>query len=155
MKKLNPEFVNRMAQIMNSCPYYSLLSMKVREAGSGFAILEIDVDEKHRHAFNFVHGGVFASIIDSATFWAVLCSVEDQDSSLVSVDLKVNYLAPASSGQLIAKARTIKVGKKLGYAEAEVTGENGKILAHGTSILMILPGKGNTGDPALPPKFLE
>ena len=155
MKKLNPEFVQRMAQIMNSCPFYDLLSMKVREADVGFAVLEIDVDKKHLHSADFVHGGVFASMIDSATYWAVLCSVEDPDSALVTVDLKVNYLAPAASGKLIAKARTIKVGKKLGTAEAEVTGENGKLLVHGTSILMIMPGRGHTADPPLPAKFLE
>jgi len=155
MKKPNPEFIKRMNQIMNSAPYYSLLSMKILEVGVGFSVLEIDLSEKHLHSFNFVHGGVFASIIDSATFWAVFYSVEDQESAVVSVDLKLNFLAPAMSGKLIAKGRLIKVGKKLGYAESEVTNENGTLLAHGTSTLMILPGKGLSSNPSLPPKFIE
>jgi uncharacterized protein (TIGR00369 family) len=59
------------------------------------------------------------------------------------------------SGKLIAKGRQIKIGKTLGYAEAEVTDENGKLLAHGTSTLMILPGKALAADPPLPAKFIE
>jgi uncharacterized protein (TIGR00369 family) len=105
--------------------------------------------------FGFVHGGVFASIIDAAAFWAIFFEVEDQNSGVTTVDLKLNYLAPAASGKLIAKGRQIKLGKTLGYADAEVSDDNGKLLAHGTSTVMILPGKGLTADRPLPPKFIE
>ena len=155
MRKLNPEFVRAMNQLMNNCPFYSLLSMKIQEVTDEYVILEIDIKEKHLHAFNFVHGGVFASIIDSATFWAVFYKVDDPDAALVSVDLKVNFLARADSGRLKAKARSIKIGRKLGYAEAEVRNENGRLLAHGTSTLMILSGKGVIDHIKLPPKFLD
>ena len=102
-----------------------------------------------------VHGGVFASIIDAAAFWSTYFGIEDQRAGLTTVDLKLNYLAPAASGKLIARGRQIKVGSTLGYAEAEVTDETGKILTHGTSTVIILPGKAIEGDPPLPPKFIE
>ena len=102
-----------------------------------------------------MHGGVFASIIDAAAFWAVYYEIEDQNTGATTVDLKLNYLAPAVCGKLIARGRQIKLGKTLGYAEAEVTAANGKILAHGTSTLMLLPGKGLTSEPSLPAKFNE
>jgi uncharacterized protein (TIGR00369 family) len=101
------------------------------------------------------HGGVFSSIIDAAAFWAVYCGIEDQEAGMTTVDLKLNYLAPAASGKLIASGRQIKLGRTLGYAEAEVLDENGKILAHGTSTLIILPGKAVKADSPLPPKFIE
>ena len=66
-------------------------------------------------------------------------------------------MVPAVSGKLIAKGRQIKLGKTLGYAEAEVTDVNGKILTHGTSTVILLPGQGNnylSADPPLPPKFI-
>ncbi|MDO9227937.1 MAG: PaaI family thioesterase, partial [Syntrophales bacterium] len=62
-------------------------------------------------------------------------------------------LAPTVSGKLIAKGRQIKLGKTLGYAEATVNDQNGRLLAHGTSTLMILPGNGLAMDRPLPPKF--
>lgn len=76
MKKPNPEYIHRVNQLANHCPYFELLSMTMVDAGPG-------------------------------------------------------------------------------YAEAEVTAENGKILAHGTSTLMLLPGKGLTSEPPLPAKFNE
>ena len=96
-----------------------------------------------------------ASIIDTAASWAMFYAIEDQDGGMTSVDLKVNYLAPAVSGKLIAKGRQIKVGGTIGYGKAELTDESGKILAHGTSTIMILTGKTPTADPPLPDKFLN
>jgi uncharacterized protein (TIGR00369 family) len=153
MKKLNPEYIEHVKPFVNHSPYFELLSMKILDVGVGFSLLEVDLAEKHLQPFGFVHGGVFASIIDAAAFWAVFSGIEDPNAGATTVDLKLNYLAPAVSGKLIAKGRQIKLGKTLGYAEATVTDENGRLLAHGTSTLMILPGNGLSMDPPLPPKF--
>jgi uncharacterized protein (TIGR00369 family) len=111
------------------------------------------VEEKHLQAFGYVHGGVFASIVDTAAFWAVFCKL-DENVGITSVDLKLNYLAPVQKGKLIARGRCIKLGKTLGLGEAEITSSEGKLIAQGTSTLIILPGFGLAGSPSLPPKFL-
>ena len=155
MKRLNPEYVERVNLLVNNSPYFLLLFMKILDVGIGYSRLEIDINQKHLQPFGLVHGGVFASIIDAAAFWSVYYGVEDQNSGVTTVDIKLNYLAPAVSGKLVAKGRQIKLGKTLGYADAEVTNEDGKILAHGTSTVMIQPGRGLTDDPPLPPKFIS
>jgi len=127
--------------------------MKIIDVGPGFSVVEIELSQKHLQPFGFVHGGVFAAIVDAAAFWAVFYQIENQNAGATTVDVKLNYLAPAVSGKLIAKGRQIKLGKTLGYAEAEVSTESGKLLAHGTSTLILLPGKGLTADPPLPSKF--
>ena len=155
MKKPNPEHINRLIRFINTSPYFTHLSMELREIGVGHATFEIDLSKKLHHPFGAVHGGVLASIIDSAAFWALFYAMEDQNAGMTSVDLKLNYLAPAVSGKLITRGRQIKLGRTLGYAEAEVTDENGRILAHGTSTVMVLPGKAPTADPPFPPKFID
>jgi acyl-coenzyme A thioesterase PaaI-like protein len=135
MKKPNPEYIKRIYQIVNLCPYFKLLSMKLQDVGIGYSVLETDLAKKHLQPFGMVHGGVFASIIDAAAFWSVY--------------------APAASGKLIARGRQIKLGKTLGYADAEVTDETGKVLAHGSSTVIILSGKAIEADPPLPPKFID
>ena len=155
MKTPNSEYIERVNQMINGSPYFELLSMKIRDVGVGFSVLEIDLTQKHLQPFGFVHGGVFASIIDAAAFWAIFYDVEDHNTGVTTVDLKLNYLAPAVSGKLVAKGRQIKLGKTLGYAEAEVTDSSGKILAHGTSTVILLPGRGLSSDPPLPPKFKD
>ena len=155
MKKPNPKYVERVNRLVNNSPYFSLLSMKIIEVGIGYSQMEVNIEQKHLQPFGLVHGGVFASIIDAAAFWATYYGVEDQNSGLTTVDLKLNYLAPAASGKLVASGRQIKLGKTLGYAEAKIKSEAGKILAHGTSTVMIQSGRGLTDDPPLPSKFLS
>ncbi len=129
--------------------------MKLMDVGVGYASLEIDLAKKHLQPFGMVHGGVFASIIDAAAFWSVYFGVEDPAAGLTTVDLKLNYLAPAASGKLLARGRQIRVGRTLGYAEAQVIDPSDTVLAHGTSTVIILPGKAIDANPPLPPKFIE
>jgi uncharacterized protein (TIGR00369 family) len=155
MKKLNPDYIKRIREIVTTSPYFELLSMELVDVGLGYSSLEIDVTRKHLQPFGMVHGGVFSSIIDAAAFWAVYPGIEDPAAGMTTVDLKLNYLAPAASGKLIARGRQIKLGRTLGYAEAQVVNQDEKILAHGTSTVIILPGKAIEVDPPLPPKFIE
>ena len=153
-KTINPEYIEKVNQLVNCSPYFDLLSMRIAKVGVGFSELKIDLAKKHLQPFAFVHGGVYASIIDAAAFWALFYDIDDPDSGITTVDLKLNYLAPTASGQLIAKGRRIKMGRTLGYADAEVTDANGRILAHGSSTVILLPGQGLRAEPPLPPKFL-
>jgi uncharacterized protein (TIGR00369 family) len=155
MKKPNPEYVKRICELVNRCPYFELLSMKLLQVDIGYAELGIDLTQKHLQPFGMVHGGVFASIIDAAAFWSIYLALEDPGAGLTTVDLKLNFLAPAARGKLIARGHRIKIGNTLGYAEAEVADENGNLLSHGTSTVIILPGKAIVADPPLPPKFIE
>jgi len=154
MRKPNPEYIEALRGLVNASPYFSHLSMKMVDIGVGTSLFEMDVGRKHLQPFGFIHGGVFASILDSAAFWAMHLDMDDPKASLTSVDLKLNYLAPLAEGKLIARGRRIKLGKTLGYAEADVGDQKGKLLCHGTSTLMILRERGLSGDPSLPRKFL-
>jgi uncharacterized protein (TIGR00369 family) len=149
----NPGHVARIRSLVNSSPYFDLLSMQILDIGLGYAKLEILLQRKHLQPFGVAHGGVYASIIDAAAFWSVYFGVDNPRATLTTVDLKLNYLAPASEGKLLAKGRQIKVGRRLAYAEAEVADGRGRILAHGTSTLIILTGRSLPADPPLPPKF--
>ncbi len=152
MRTLNPDYSTKVRTTASKCPFFKLLSMRLAEVEIGRSLVEIDLDEKHLQPFGVAHGGVFAAIIDAACFWAVYPEA-DEDLGMTTVDLKVNYLAPASAGKLIAEGRCIKLGKTLGVGEATVTDGNGKILAHGTSTLMVIPDF-PFGNRDLPKKFL-
>lgn len=154
MKEPNPEYVERLKDLVNTSPFFSHLTLSMVDIGIGFAEFEMEAQRHHLQPFGFVHGGVFASIIDSAAFWAMHFDLDDPDASLTSVDLKLNYLAPIATGRLIARGRSIKLGRTLGYAEAEIKDQKGRLLSHGTSTLMVLNERGLAGDPSLPEKYL-
>jgi len=153
MRKLNPDYLSAVLKLVNNCPYFRLLSMKILELSPGRALMETVVEEKHIQAFGFVHGGALASIIDTAAFWSAFCDL-DEDTGITTVDLKLNYLAPVKEGKLIARGKRLKMGKTLGLGEAEILSEDGKLIAQGTSTLIVLPGFGFANSPNLPPRFI-
>ncbi|MGC8660813.1 MAG: PaaI family thioesterase [Desulfomonilaceae bacterium] len=154
MRKINPEYVSKVSALTNVCPYFQLLNMRLVHFDMGSSKIEIILDPgKHFQPFGNVHGGVYSSIIDAGAFWAVYGQV-DENVGMTSVDLKLNYLSATNGSRLIANGKKIKLGKTLGYGQVEVTDETGKILAHGTSTLMIIPDLTFQFEEPLPKKFL-
>lgn len=152
--KLNPDYKKAVTGVVNGSPYFSLLSMEIKDLGWGTSLLEIEVAQKHLQPFGFVHGGVIGSLIDAATFWAVFPQVE-REVGLTTIELKVNYLAPAKEGRLVAEGRCIKKGKTLALGEAYVRNDKGNLIAHGTSTMIVVPGLHVPGYQDLPPAILS
>jgi len=86
----------------------------------------------------FVHGGILGMIADTACGYAAF-SLMPADCSLVTVEYKINILAPATTA-LVARGEVIKAGRTLTIARAEVYGENRKHVATMQQTLMMLPG---------------
>jgi len=151
--RLNPKYVEVITEVVNRSPYFSLLSMEIKDLEWGTAALEVDLEEKHLQPFGYVHGGAIASVMDAAAFWAVFPQVKD-GMGLTTVEIKVNYLAPVQKGKLVAKGRCIKIGKTLALGEAYISSAEGNLLAHGTATMMIVPDLKVEGQDNLPPKLI-
>ena len=152
MKQLNPDHVAALRAHVNNCPYFNLISMKIDTLEMGRSILEVDVQKKHLQPYGIVHGGVYASLIDAAAFWAAYSTIEG--SSMTTVEMKLNYLRPAASGRFIARGKSIKTGKTICLSEATVFDDEEKMLAHGTATLMVLNTLEINAGSKLPPKYL-
>jgi uncharacterized protein (TIGR00369 family) len=150
--RLNPKYKEALSTLINRSPYFSLLSMEIKELEWGTCILEVELEEKHLQPFGNVHGGLIASVIDASAFWAVFPQVKD-GMGLTTVEMKVNYLAPAQKGKLVAKGRCIKIGKTLALGEAYINSAEGNLLAHGTATMMVVPDLKVEGQENLPPKW--
>jgi uncharacterized protein (TIGR00369 family) len=151
--RLNPKYTEAISTLVNRSPYFSLISMEIKELEWGTAVLEIDLEEKHLQPFGSVHGGAIASVIDAATFWAVFPQVKD-GMGLTTVEIKVNYLAPVHKGKVVAKGRCIKMGRTLALGEAYINSAEGNLIAHGTATMMIIPDLKVEGQDKLPPKLI-
>ncbi len=85
----------------------------------------------------FVHGGIIGMIADTACGYAAF-SLMPAGSSLVTVEYKINILAPAR-GSLVARGQVVKAGRSLTVTRAEVHAEDGKHIATMQQTLMMLP----------------
>ena len=119
------------------------------------------IRKKHMNPFRGLHGGVYASAIDTAAYWSAYCDLPEENG-LVSIDLKVDFLAPVVHGKVIINGQRIKSGKTIYLTEAKMFDRNGKILAYGTSKLLVTVDKQSikdvvdyVGSNELPHKFLR
>lgn len=109
-------------------PYYRLLNMKIDEVKGGYARLTMNIEEKHLQFLKTVHGGAIASLADSAAAWATVGSTDFKYIPL-TVEMKINFLAPVESGQLVAEAKTVHRGSKISVSDVEVKTDKGRLVA--------------------------
>lgn len=159
-KTINPRHIEALIPLLNSSPYFRLLSMRICALGEGYCRLEVDLERKHFNPLGSVHGGLYASLIDTAAYWAVYCDLEE-GTGLTTLDLDVDFIAPAVGGKLIAEGRRIRTGKTICLASGSVSDEQGRLIAQGNSKMVVLPGRQTLNEvvsflksPPLPPKFL-
>ncbi len=93
----------------------------------------------------FVHGGIIGMIADTACGYAAY-SLMPASASLVTVEYKINILAPAR-GALVARGEVVKAGRTLTVARAEVYAQDGTHIATMQQTLMMLPDTADTPDP--------
>lgn len=154
MRKLNPAYLEKAAREVNRSPYFELISMEIKALQWGGCRLEVAIQGKHLQPFGQVHGGVYASLVDATAFWAVYPQL-DEGLGMTTVELKLNYLKPASEGILIARGKCLRAGKTICLGEASVEDDQGLLLAHGTSTMMVLRDLKFQGESSFPKKFLE
>lgn len=141
MTKANPEYITALRAEVKNSPYPNHMDMEIDRIEFDAADIILNLGQYHLQPMGIVHGGVIATMIDTATFWAVFLRLPE-DTGLVNVDLKLNYLRSVVKGRLTAKGLCIRMGLSISYAEAKVFDEDQNLISHGTSTLMALPGKG-------------
>jgi uncharacterized protein (TIGR00369 family) len=161
LAKLNPEHLRAVVSAINDCPFFKLMSMQVTEIGSGYSAVAAEIQKKHMNPFGGLHGGVYASLIDTAAYWCAYCDLPEENG-LISIDLKVDFLGPMIDGKVFIKGQSLKSGRTICLTEAKMFDGNGRILAHGTSKLMVTQGRQSINDVIdsggsimLPKKFIK
>jgi uncharacterized protein (TIGR00369 family) len=119
-------------------PIGDTLGYTLREVEKGRAVFEFEASEFHYNPIGSVHGGVYATLLDSATGCAVhsMLSAGDRYTTL---DLTVKFLRgiTADTGPLVCEGTVIHLGRQTALAEARLLGKDDKLYAHATSSLMI------------------
>jgi acyl-CoA thioesterase len=78
-----------------------------------------DIRDELKQNHGVVHGGAIASLIDTASAFAVLTQI-DLDERVTTTDLTIHYLRPAITGRIVATARIVRGGRRLFVLSVEV-----------------------------------
>lgn len=122
-------------------PIASTLSFWLTEIGEGFVAFEGNTGPHLMNPLGIVHGGWALALIDSAAGCAAH-TLLPAGVSYATIETKANFSRPIAedTGRVRAEGRAIGRGRRIISCEARVVDAKGRLLAHGTSTLMILAG---------------
>jgi uncharacterized protein (TIGR00369 family) len=122
-------------------PISQTLTFWLVEIGEGFAAFEGEPGDHLLNPMGTTHGGWAMTLIDSATGCAGY-SLIPAGTGFRTIETKVNLSRPITSdtGRVRAEAHVVSQTRQIFSTEARVTARDGRILAHGTSTLMVVSG---------------
>jgi len=124
-----------LAELFRRSPYHRLLGLEITRASHDEVVIRMpfrdDLLAGDDDTGRYVHGGAIASLIDAAGDFAIIAAV---GHDVPTIDLRVDYLRPASPGALTATARAVRIGRSTAVADIEVVDEAGTTVAVGRGV---------------------
>jgi uncharacterized protein (TIGR00369 family) len=117
---MTPEVLKQVMEEM--IPFNRYLGVRLTKAEAGFARLEVPFREELigdplRPA---LHGGVLSALADAAGGGAVWTAIEDEKARISTIDLRIDYLRPAKLELVIAEAKIVRIGNRVGVADVRL-----------------------------------
>ena len=122
----------RLAAIINDCPFHEFLNMAVEAADPDAGVVVIRLPFAPGFARSKkapqIHGGITAALIDIAGVYAIASVI---GRTVPTINMSVEFLRMAEGSDLIARARVIKAGRSIGVADIEVSDDADRLIAVG------------------------
>jgi uncharacterized protein (TIGR00369 family) len=111
--------------LLAECELHALIGLELSEWSEGLVVFRFAPPPSVRHEGG-VHGGALSTALDTAATFALISSI-DADAS--TVDLRVDFMRPALDAEFRVEGRTKRAGRRLGWADAELTNAEGRLIA--------------------------
>ena len=125
-------------------PIAATLGFSLRSVEIGEAEFVGTPDESVYNPIGVVHGGLAATLIDSATGCAVQSTLEP-GVAYTSLEVKVNFARPITrdTGRVLCEGTIVHRGRTIATAEARLVADaSGKLHAHGTATCLLMAANG-------------
>ena len=120
-------------------PIAMMMNFDLEKVEEGHIIFSVEPAEYHYNPIGVVHGGVAATLLDSA----MGCAVHSKLAAgmfYTTLEIKVNFVRPITSdtSRLNCEAKLVHFGARTATAEGRIYDSSGKLYAHGTTTCLIL-----------------
>ena len=120
-------------------PLAELLGIRAETLGEGEARVGLTLSDDHLNPYGVVHGGVVYSLADTAMGAALVTRLAPGERC-TTLEIKINYLAPVTAGDLTVDARLLQRTRRVGVLEARVRGAGDTLVALATGTFYIQGG---------------
>lgn len=121
-----------MIEISEKTGAQSLIGYVV-QIDDGSARVVLDIDERHLNRNNGLHGGIIATLLDSASGYAASLAEDGETlAPVTTVSMTVNYISKVTSGRVTGYGRVTGGGHRIVFVDAELIGKDGVVVATAT-----------------------
>ena len=107
-------------------PFGELIGLNFVRCEDGFTRCVLEVDEKLFNPHNVLHGGVVYTMADTG-MGATVYGCLNEDELCATVEIKIAYFAPVTSGFLTCDTKLVHRGKRFAFLESEVRDDEGLV----------------------------
>jgi uncharacterized protein (TIGR00369 family) len=119
-------------------PMTSLLNLRLLEAREGYVVFGAVPTKAHYNGMGIVHGGLAATLLDSALGCAVN-TMAPAGKIFATLEMKINFTRPLTRevGAVRCDARVVHIGRRVATAEGRIVDRKGRLYAHGTATCIL------------------
>jgi uncharacterized protein (TIGR00369 family) len=137
MSQATPPDENFLQQTFEACNFHRYLHKSLEVLGPGKVRVRLAYFPELDQAMGMLHGGVYAALLDTASYYAALSVYGPSGRLPLTQEYKINLLASASEEDLIATSEVIKAGKRSAVVETRIHSASDTLVAIGLTSLQI------------------
>jgi len=142
---IDPNFESRVRASFDRQSAMKTLGIEIKELKAGWIELLMPYHEAYSQQHGFVHAGIIATALDSACGYAAF-SLMPNDAAVLTVEFKINLLAPAAGDSFVFRAHVVKAGRTITVCEGQafaMKNQASKLIATMTGTMMALFQRGD------------
>ena len=142
----DPDFERRVRESFGRQRFMGTIGARLSRLAPGEVDIELPITDALTQQHGFLHAGALATVADSACGYAAL-SLMPAGAAVLSIEFKINMLAPAAGHSVVAQGRVIRSGKTITVCRADViarSGDGEKLVASMVGTMMTVEGRGLT-----------
>ena len=124
IKPIDTEYESRIRASFERQQVMNLIGAKLTKVAPGEIRIEMPYSVSLTQQHGYIHAGIVTTIVDSACGYAAY-TLMPKESSVLSVEFKINLLSPAKGEMFIATGKVLKAGRTLTICQGEVTARDG------------------------------
>jgi uncharacterized protein (TIGR00369 family) len=140
-EELDPRYLEELKQRILNSPFHQWAGMELLSVGGGAAEVAMDLAAQHFNPQGIVHGGIIAAIADTSIGLA-LRSMLKAGFTHRTAQLNVHFVSKGEGTRILGRGRSVHLGQRMGYGEADVVDASGRLLARASATFIVLPAPG-------------
>ncbi|USK44012.1 PaaI family thioesterase [Cytobacillus oceanisediminis] len=135
---MTPEHLKKVKTDFESSPFWNFIGLELRELREGHVLLALPLQKEFINVRNSVHGGIYASILDTAMGMAGRSLGYDEVATL---HLNIQYLKSVMDGTVYSDAEIVHQNRSTVLIEGRLKNEDGELIGHCTGTFKLSKGE--------------